>query len=256
MKKVALTLIALTFVTVFIACKNESTNTETIPENYDLAAADTTPNTETGYLYVTAHSGLTLREFNNLNSDKLAVMPYGTKLKVLTNETTKTMNVGGIDGGMNEVEYNNKTGYAFNGFLSNFFPPEKGTNAKIYVQDLKATYPNASYTETTGGTASKPTNTETLLLPTQLWHEAFYIAQKLYDIPMVFNFPNPKGKDAETIKNGKKPEQLLASDLIVERKDDQLQKITYSQATEGFGSAIIMVKEGGFMKIEFTTVVE
>lgn len=256
MKKVALTIIALTFATVFMSCKNETTDTDTTPENHDLAVADTTPSTETGYLYVTAPSGLTLREFNNLNSDKLAVMPYGTKLKVLTNEANKTMNVGGIDGGMNEVEYNNKTGFAFNGFLSKFFPPEKGTNAKMYVQDLKATFPKASYTETTGGTASKPTNTETVLLPTQEWHEAFYIAQKLYAIPMAFNFPNPKGKDAETIKNGKKSEQLLTSDLILERKDNEFQKITYNQAAEGFGSGVTITKEGELMKIEYTAVVD
>lgn len=256
MKKVAFTIIALTFATLFIACKNETTDTETTVKSQDLAVADTTPTTETGYLYVTAPSGLTLREFNNLNSEKLAVMPYGTKLKVLANEAAKTMNVGGIDGGMNEVEYNNKTGFAFNGFLSKFFPPEKGTNAKMYVQDLKATFPTASYAETSGGTASKPTNTETVVIPTNQWHEAFYIAQKLYDIPMAFNFPNPKGKDAETIKNSKKPEQLVASNLSLERKDNQFQRITYSQAAEGFGSGVTITQDGETMKIEYTTVVD
>ncbi|MAZ73480.1 MAG: hypothetical protein CMC70_10080 [Flavobacteriaceae bacterium] len=256
MKKVACTIVALTIATLFMACKNETQTTEATPDKQDLAVADTTPTPETGYLYVTAPSGLTLREFNNLNSDKLAVMPYGTKLKVLTNEKNNTMTVGGIDGGMNEVEYNNKTGYAFNGFLSRFFPPERGANANMYVQDLKATFPKASYTETTGGTASKPTNTETVLLPTTQWHEAFYIAQKLYDIPMAFNFPSPKGKDTETIKNSNKPDQLFASDLLIERKDNQLQKITYSQAAEGFGSGVTITKEGDLMKLEYTTVVD
>lgn len=256
MKKVAFTIIALTFATLFIACKNETTDAETTSKNQDLAAAETTPTIETGYLYVTAPSGLTLREFNNLNSDKLAVMPYGTKLKVLNNEANKTMTVGGVDGGMNEVEYNNKTGFAFNGFLSKFFPPEKGTQAKMYVQDLNATFPTASYVETTGGTASKPTNTETVVIPTNQWHEAFYIAQKLYDIPMAFNFPNPKGKDVEIIENSKKPAQLVTSDLALERKDNQLQKITYNQTAEGFGSGVTITKEGEMMKIEYTTVVE
>ena len=256
MKKVACTLVALAFATVFTACKNETKATETTPKNQDLAVADTTPITETDYLYVTAPSGLTLREFNNLNSDKLAVMPYGTKLKVLTNEKNNTMTVGGIDGGMNEVEFNNKTGYAFNGFLSRFFPPEKGTNAKMYVQDLKATFPKASFSTSFGGTASAPTNTETVLLPSQQWHEAFYIAQKLYEIPMAFNFPNPQGKDTETIQNSKKPEQLLTSNLLVERKDNTFQKITYSQTSEGFGSGVTISKEGTMMKIEYTEMVK
>jgi len=256
MKKVAFTIVALTFATLFMACKNETPETETTPTNHDLAVADTSLTTEPGYLYVTASSGLTLREFNNLNSNKLAIMPYGTKLKILTKEDNNTMTVGGINGGMNEVEFNNKKGFAFNGFLSKFFPPEKDTNASMYVEDLKATFPTASYIESTGGTASNPTNTETILLPTQQWHEAFYIAQKLYDIPMAFNFPNPKGKDTETIKNSKKAEQLLTSDLLLERKDNALQKITYSQTSDGFGSGVAITQEGEFMKIEYTTAVE
>ncbi|RDK88398.1 SH3 domain-containing protein [Marinirhabdus gelatinilytica] len=256
MKKVAITVIALTIATVFTACKNENTETETETTTQDLAVADTTPVSETAYLYVTAPSGLTLREFDNLNSDKLAVMPYGTKLKVLTPEKDNTMTVGGIAGGMHQVEYNNKTGFAFNGFLSRFFPPERNTNAKMYVEDLKATFPNASYAETTGGTASNPSNTETVLLPTDQWHEAFYIAQKLYDIPMAFNFPNPRGKNEETLHNPNKPEQLWESLLQIERKDHQLQKITYSQAAEGYGSGVTITQEGELMKIEYRTVAD
>lgn len=256
MKKVAITCIALSFATFFIACKNDTTNNETTPETKDLAVADTTTELETGFLYVTAPSGLTLRKFNNLNSDKLAVMPYGTQLKVLTHEKNNTMTVGGIHGGMNEVEYNNKKGFAFNGFLSKFFPPEKGTNAKMYVEDLKATFPKASFSEATGGTASKPLNTETVLLPTKHWHEAFYIAQKLYDIPMVFNFPNPTGRDNQTIENSKKPEQLWESTLTVERKDNTLQQIRYRQAAEGFATGVTITKDGDFMKIEYKAVAD
>lgn len=256
MKKVAFTLIALTFATFFVACKNESQDTQTLPDTQDLAVADTTLDPKAEFLYVTAPSGLTLRKFDNLNSDKLAVMPYGTQLKVLFNEKENTMTVGGIEGGMNKVAYNNKSGFAFNGFLSKFFPPEKGTNAQMYVADLKATFPKVSFSRTTGGTASKPSNTETVLLPTEHWHEAFYIAQKLYDIPMVFGFPNPKGRKAETITNSEKPEQLEVSNMLVERKDDMLQKIRYSQAAEAYKSGVTITQEGAMMKIEFTEVIE
>ena len=73
---------------------------------------------------------------------------------------------------------------------------------------------------------------------------------------MAFNFPNPKGKNAETIKNSKKPEQILVSELAIERKENQLQKITYSQAAEGFGSSVTITKDGDFMKIAYTAVVD
>lgn len=257
MKKVAFSIVTLAALTLFSACKNEPTKTPT-EESKELAVNDTPADTEDleTYLYVTAPSGLTLREHDNLNSEKLAVMPYGTKLKVITPETKNTMTVGGIAGGMHEVEYNLKTGYAFNGFLSKFFPPERDMKAKMYVEDLQKKFPEASFTETTGGTASKPTNTETVVLPTENWHDAFYIAQKLYDIPLAFSFPNPKGSNEQVIKNSKKPENLVVSDLTVQRETNTFQKITYSEATEGWGSNVTIVKKGNTMKIEYTTVAD
>ena len=47
------------------------------------------------------------------------------------------MIVGDIVGGMNEVEYNHKKGFAFNGYLSKYFPPEKRISAKRYSEELK-----------------------------------------------------------------------------------------------------------------------
>jgi hypothetical protein len=147
------------------------------------------------YQYVTAFSDLSLREFNNRSSEKLAKMPYGTKVKVLTTEKNLTMDVRGIKGGMNEVAFNQKKGFAFNGYLSKFFPPEKERKAKIYAEELKAFFPAVAYSESVGGTASKPENTETLILPTTQWHEAFFVAQRLFDFPKEFEFPNPTQKE-------------------------------------------------------------
>src|SRR5690606_37348851 len=142
---------------------------------------------------VTAVSGLTLRAFPNLQSEKLAVMPLGTKVKIVKAESETTMNVGGIDGAMDEVEYNNKKGFAFNGFMSKFSPPAEDASAKNYAEELKKDFSKVNYSEATGGTASKPTKTETLILPTDKWHEAFFTAQQLFAIPKSFAFPNPKG---------------------------------------------------------------
>src|SRR5690606_27651975 len=132
-------------------------------------------------MYVTAVSGLTLRKFPNLQSEKLAVMPLGTKVKIVNAEGKTTMNVGGIDGAMDEVEFNSQKGYAFNGFMSKFFPPGINASAKNYSEVLKNDFPKVNYSEATGGTASKPSKTETLILPTEKWHEAFFTAQQLFD---------------------------------------------------------------------------
>jgi len=253
MKKVAFLIATFATLTAFTSCKDKQSELDAPQENKELAVADTTPEISENYLYVTAPSGLTLREFGNLNSEKLAIMPYGTKLKILTPEANNTMTVGGISGGMDQVEFNHKTGFAFNGFLSKFFPPERDAKAKTYVEDLQKKFPKASYAETTGGTASKPSTTETVVLPTTDWHEAFYIAQKLYDIPMEFSFPNPKGKDSQTIENMKKSERLNKSELTVKRTDNSLQKINYNEAAEGWATSVNITQEGTNMKIEYTS---
>ena len=255
MKKVVLITIAASI--IFVSCKNESKETPNDQTSYDLALADTSlEDTTPEYLYVTAYNGLSLREFNNLKSDKLAKMPYGTKVKIIAPEKSNTMTIGGIKGGMNEIEFNHKKGFAFNGYLSKFFPPESDTKAKGYAEELKTLFPEVKFSESVGGTASKPTNTETLILPTTLWHEAFFVAQRLFDFPKVFDFPNPKGKNEQIIKGNKPEKGLWKSELKVNRKDDALVKIEYVYATKGFGYNIILTREGQTMKIEKTEEVE
>ena len=110
---------------------------------------------------------------------------------------------------MDQVEFNHKTGYAFNGYLSKFFPPELDISVKGYAQELEKLFPDVAYTETVGGSASAPTNTETIILPSQKWHEAFFIAQKLFDFPGEFKFPKSKGKDFEIFKDSKPKKKYL-----------------------------------------------
>jgi hypothetical protein len=258
MKNTIKTVAAIALLALTTGCANEKNKFTDTQESTDLIVEQTETATLPidNYVYVTAVSGLSLRAFNNLDSEKLAVMPYGTKLKTLTIEENETMNVAGIKGGMNEVEYNNKKGFAFNGYLSTLFPPEKNGQAKQYIEDLKATHAAASYTRIVGGTASNPTETINVTLPTNKWHEAFSITQRLFDVPTSFAFPNPKGRDVQTTNNAKKADFMFVSDLKVERLDNELQKITYFQSGEGYGSTVIITKNGETMKIESSNVAD
>jgi len=253
MKKVAFSLFALVFATIVLSCKNENKSLST--EN-NLAVEDTLANTEPDHLYVTAFSGLTLREHNNINSEKLAVMIYGTKVKILNAEKDITMEVGGIKGGMDEVEYNQKTGFAFNGYMSKFFPPEEDISAKSYAEELKKLFPKVTYSEANSGSASNPTHTETLLLPTEKWHEAFFVAKQLFDMPNEFAFPNPKGSNDETVKDSKPKKNSWTSELHISRTNNELKKIEYVYRTEGFGNTVIVTQEGDFMKLKKTEVAD
>jgi hypothetical protein len=247
----------IALLSVFTGCdsdKKDQIATTTISEANSMEVTSKTMEKD-DYVYVTAPSGLSLREYDNLDSKKRTVMPYGTKVKLITVEENETMTVVGIKGGMNQVEYNNKTGYAFNGYLSSFFPPEKDSNAKQYIEDLKASHPAATYSKTMGGTASKPTETETVLLPTTKWHEGFTFGQRLFDVPTSFAFPSQQGRDTQTIANAKKANYMFLSDLIITRTKNALTQISYTQTGEGYGSNVTISKEGNMMKIEYVTVV-
>ena len=126
MKTVAFSLLALAGFTLLFSCKNDAkTNEETQTVVTDSIPSETAPDA----MYVTAVSGLTLREFPNLQSTKLAVMPLGTKVKIVNAEGKTTMNVGGIDGAMDEVEFNNQKGFAF--------PNPKGSNSETQQNNNK-----------------------------------------------------------------------------------------------------------------------
>ncbi|MBV1924526.1 MAG: SH3 domain-containing protein [Flavobacteriaceae bacterium] len=253
MKTVKFLSLALVCSIAFISCKNETTTTQNEIESNDLAIAETTiPDTSVSYLYVTASTGLSLREYNNLQSDKIGLMPYGTKVKIISTEENSTMTIGGIKGGMDEIEFNHKKGFAFNGYLSKFFPPERDISAKGYAEELQNAYKGVIYSETNGGSVSAPTNTETLVLPTNQWHEAFYIAKEIFSIPSEFTFPKQKGKDHKVIQ-GKKPENgVMVCELHISRKDNTLETIEYKYKTKKFESTVTIIKNGEKMKISKT----
>jgi len=260
MKTVKILSLILVSSIVLFSCKNsekpspvediESSTKLAMTENNVIDEENST--SESNYLYVTASTGLSLREYANLQSEKLAIMPYGTKIKVITSETNPTMNIEGIKGGMDQIEFNHKKGYAFNGYLSKFFPPELDISPKGYAQELKKIFPELIYTETISGTASAPTNTEAIILPTEKWHEAFFIAQKLFDFPSEFSFPKPKGKDQQILKDSKPKKNVWVSELHVSRKENALQKIEYIYKTKGFSSKVTIIKDGNTMKLSKT----
>ncbi|WP_203295215.1 SH3 domain-containing protein [Luteirhabdus pelagi] len=252
MRKVIRVLVLAVAATAFFACNDDKSKTEVQSTENDMAVVEKETTETVEFLYVTAPSGLSLREHGNLNSEKLAVMPYGTKVKIVTPETKETMTVAGIKGGMHEVEFNHKTGYAFNGYLSKFFPPEEDIKPKVYAEELKAQFSKVEYSESNGGTASSPTNTSTLKLPTKSWHEAFFIATELYGIPKHFAFPEPKGSPEETVADTKKPKDVTTSDLKVFRTNDALEKIEYDYQAKGYSYIITIQQNDDSMVLEKT----
>lgn len=237
--------------------KEENTTSQTQALNSSIT---TKPPTEvkkttvkTAYKYVTAPNGLSLREYNNLQSDKLSVMPYGTRVEVISPETQNTMTVSGIKGAMDYIAYNHKKGYAFNGYLSNLFPPEKNSSAKSYAEELKEYFPKAKYTKVTSGKVSQPITTETLDLPTNQWHEAYFVAQQLFAIPNTFSAPSLQGKDNEVIQEDTSRDFTWKSELQVSRNNDVLTKIKYIYKNKGIEKSTTLTKSSAGINIVHAT---
>jgi len=257
MKTVKFLSLALVSTTLFFSCKNEKKPTKEIITKSENDLAISIPiteevNTKVDYLYVTSLSGLSLREYANLQSEKLAVMPFGTRVKVISSEINPTMKVGEIKGGMDQIEFNHKKGFAFNGYLSKYFPPEKGISAKRYSEELIEEFPTVKYTEIKGGTASNPINTEKLTLPKSQWHEAFYMAQQLFNFPKEFEFPSSKGKDKEVFLEKRFKKDSWVSELQVTRNENVLSKIEYKYKNKKFTKIVSIYNKGEMMIISNT----
>lgn len=90
--------------------------------------------------WVTAASGLRLRETASLSAKVVVLIPFGQKVQVL--ERTKVITEAeGIEGTLVKLSWNGKTGYAFDGFLSEIEPKDifKVTEACAIFKTMDAT---------------------------------------------------------------------------------------------------------------------
>lgn len=266
MRKVVLMLVALLVALPMISCKQEGPKNDLksadvvdpiSTQKKELALADVENkevNSESQYRYITAYSGLSLREYANLQSDRLAKMPYGSRVKLIQPEADRTMTISGIAGGMDKVEFDHRSGFAFNGYLSRYFPPEQDIAIEGYANDLKKVFPEVTYLKNSGGTVSKPTLTETLTLPGAHWHEAFFIGQRLYEFPREFEFPMPAGQDFQLIKDSKPKRDRWVSQMEITRNNDQLEKIEYIYSSAKYSNRVSITQKNGAMLITRTEV--
>lgn len=262
MKTVHFISLAVMLTAFMSACKSETQ--ETNPQNPNkeseialVKESTTNPNLnlEQTFKYVVASTGLSLREFNNLNSEKITIMPYGSQVKVLNPEQKITMMVQGIKGGMDEIAFNHKKGYAFNGYLSRYFPPDEDMSFKGYFNELKPVFPEVMYKKIVGESVRKPSTTQIITLPNANWTETFFIAKKLGNIPSYFAFPNPKGKDNQVLTESNSKDKPWVSELRVARHNNQLQTITYYYKNKNITTIITIKKSEDGMQISKTEII-
>jgi len=235
------------FISIFFySCKNESNDESNINKNktaeevddFESIEAEQNKDLETGYFFVLAPNGLSLRTSDNLTSKRLLTIPYGEKVKQIATIHTIDFTVENIGGSMMEVLYKEQIGYAFSGFLSKFPVSDKEEESKAYAERLRAIDLKVSFETKRTEPDFHDGVIELLTLPSTQWHEAFYLAKAKYDIPKSFTFPGHKGSRKETISQIDKKEDVWTSELNIIRDDQKLQKITYSWRSEGSGYVV------------------
>ncbi len=86
-------------------------------------------------LYIFAQSGLNIRNKNNLSAKKIGLIPYGSNVKLLKDTQKKvSFTFENIKGYWAFVQYKNKKGYVFSGFLSQLKPPKVGISLDEYIK--------------------------------------------------------------------------------------------------------------------------
>lgn len=143
--------------------------------------------------YVMATNGLSLRKVSSLSSEKLLTMPKGSKLKMTEVLYTIDTIIDYMPGSMVGVAYNENMGYAYSGYLTEYYIPKEPITADEYIKKAASIKPDVNYVERRNNTDFHEGYNGDLTLPNCSWQEAFYVAKAIYGIPDSFNFPNPSG---------------------------------------------------------------
>lgn len=193
------------------------------------------------YAYVLAPGGLYLRAHNNLHSERLTLMPWGSKVLVEQTPQNNTMTVGGIPGAMCSVRFNDLEGFAFSGYLGPYAPPSHKMNAAQYTAHLIENQPEHSesleipqYTRTVSDDLTAPSVSESLFMPRMNLNQAYLVAQRLFGIPEDLKCPSVAGPENAVYPDKKPKKGIWKSELAVRRAQGQIQEMTYVYRSKNF----------------------
>ncbi len=185
-------------------------------------------------LFITARSGLSLRQGTNLKSEKILTIPYGYQVTHLSSPKQTTMTVAGIEGNMVEVNYLGTTGFVFSGYLSTLAPPLVDETATQYAKRLSSPEKTIKVSKIKNTKGDEFGLTTSITLPASSWGESYMLAQALFDIPKTIAVDLTENSRS-TIVNIKKRLRTKTDEVILGRdKDSNINHITYSYSIRGY----------------------
>ena len=210
---------------------------------------------ELGTYYVLAPNGLNLRSQADVNSEKLGVIPYASKVEIMEVAASSEMTVDNYPGGMAKVKFGQKVGYVFDGYLCRMPAPQVRKshgeyNFRDYVKSVRKEGLSIVYEKCDkdhngfgyGDENGYDINEESLIPYITDWAEAYLLAQRYFDLQ--FPFPTPSTKEKEVFENPNKPEYIWYDQQTVYRNSEgEIIKIELWVRGEGGGRTIEIVPD-------------
>lgn len=199
--------------------------------------------------YITAGSGLSLREASNLNSRKILTIPYGGEVRHISTPEHTSMTVDGITGNMVEVYYQGAKGFVFSGYLSTLSPPLENETVQEYAKRLSTPEKPINVSKIKNAKGDEFGLTTTIELPAKSWGEAFSLARGLFDIPKGIKV-DLTNTTKSLVVNKNKREKTKTDEVIVTRDDQNiLQNITYSYVMRDYNRTVTITKKDNLFSI-------
>lgn len=235
--------------------KETSLNDITVPQ----ATSKTSPayseavnkkeDTPLSQFYITAGSGLSLREASNLNSKKILTIPYGGEVSLLSTPEHTSMTVDGITGNMVEVSYQGAKGFVFSGYLSTLSPPLDSETVQEYAKRLSTPERPITVSKIKNAKGDEFGLITSIELPAKSWGEAFSIARSLFDVPKGIQVDLTNTTKSLVINKNKR-DKTKTDEVTVTRNDQNLlQKITYSYVMRGYTRTVTITKKDALFSI-------
>lgn len=228
-----------------ISCNSGESNEVTLAQN-DSQVIITAPSEEIAThpdLYITAGSGLSLREGTNLKSKKILTIPYGSKVKHLSSPNHTSMNVDGITGTMLEVDYQGAKGFVFSGYVDTLSPPLKDEKPEDYAKRISTENLAVEVVKKPHPDGSKFGQSTAIKIPAQNWMQAYSICKVLFDLPKGIHVDLNKTY-VSFIENSNKRHKTLKDEVeIVRNESSEIEKIQYNYALRSYTREVAITKD-------------
>jgi len=188
-------------------------------------------------LYNHSTKGLKLRVAPSIESDRLARMPYGAKMKTLEQKiSARAIRFANINSYWVRVKYRNIEGYAFGGYLSKFPTPKTNSLHDYEKVILQAGLTLNQVKHENLAKTSHSVKNHTLILKNANFKDGFLVARRIFEIPTRFAFPSSSNLKYDIVNDPLFRTKASDKSLEIHRnRRGQVVEMTYFEQGSNWG---------------------